>query len=148
MVARLSAWGTTGPWADRRGFDSLVQVATGIALVEGSGERPGVLPAQALDHGTGYLLAAAVLQALAAQSSGAAGGQLAELALARTAGWLLELPRDGSHPPDPADVAPTVVDLDGMIYAQPPVTLPGGPVSWPAAARPWGADPPKWSAHA
>ncbi|WP_172387527.1 CoA transferase [Streptomyces sp. MNP-20] len=89
VVAQLSAWGTGGPWAHRRGFDSLVQVATGIAATEGSPERPGALPAQALDHGTGYLLAAAVLRALTEQRTDGAGGtHLARLALARTAAWL------------------------------------------------------------
>lgn len=83
VVAQLSAWGASGPWAGRRGFDSLVQVATGIAAVEGSRERPGALPAQALDHGTGYLLAAAMLRALTEQSYDG-GGRVVRLALART----------------------------------------------------------------
>ncbi|MET9114917.1 CoA transferase [Streptomyces longwoodensis] len=98
VVAQVSAWGAYGPWGGRRGFDSLVQVATGIAAVEGSAERPGALPAQALDHGTGYLLAAAVLRALTEQAYGdAAGrGRLVRLALARTAAWL----QDGSHRPE------------------------------------------------
>ncbi|MYR64088.1 hypothetical protein GTY54_50435, partial [Streptomyces sp. SID625] len=73
VVAELSAWGAYGPWARRRGFDSLVQVATGIAAVEGGDGRPGALPAQALDHGTGYLLAAAVLRALTEQSHDGGG---------------------------------------------------------------------------
>ncbi|MYR04306.1 CoA transferase, partial [Streptomyces sp. SID6139] len=60
VVAQVSAWGAYGPWGGRRGFDSLVQAATGIAVTEGSAREPGALPAQALDHGTGYLLAAAV----------------------------------------------------------------------------------------
>lgn len=74
VVAQVSAWGAYGPWGGRRGFDSLVQVATGIAAVEGSAERPGALPAQALDHGTGYLLAAAVLRVLTEQAYGDAAG--------------------------------------------------------------------------
>jgi CoA-transferase family III len=123
-IARLSAWGTAGPWSSRRGFDSLVQAATGIAVVEGSAERPGVLPAQALDHGTGYLLAAAVLRA--------GRGGYAEASLARTAKWLLDM---GGQP------QPTLVEMDGGTYAQPPF----GPTGWPAPARPWGADPPRWS---
>ena len=55
------------------------------------GERPGALPCQLLDHGTGYLCAAAALQALARQSA-RGGTQFRELALARTAHWLLGLP--------------------------------------------------------
>ncbi|WP_443044855.1 CoA transferase [Streptomyces sp. NBC_00343] len=87
IVAQLSAWGAYGPWGDRRGFDSLVQVATGIAAIEGSPEHPGALPAQALDHGTGYLLAGAVLRALTEQAEQGYGITL-RLALARTAAWL------------------------------------------------------------
>jgi len=87
IVAQLSAWGGTGPWAGRRGFDSLVQVATGIAAVEGRPGQPGALPAQALDHGTGYLLAAAVPRALTEQSY-EGGSRLVRLSLARTAAWL------------------------------------------------------------
>src|SRR4051812_45171889 len=66
VVARLSAWGRNGPWASRRGFDSIVQAATGIAAVSGDREAgsPGALPAQALDHSAGYLLAAGVLALL------------------------------------------------------------------------------------
>ena len=82
VVAQLSAWGAYGPWGERRGFDSLVQVATGIAAIEGSGERPGALPAQALDHGTGYLLAAAVLRAVTEQLD-EGGTRCVRLALAR-----------------------------------------------------------------
>ncbi|GAB7063765.1 CoA transferase [Streptomyces mexicanus] len=87
IVAQLSAWGGTGPWAGRRGFDSLVQVATGIAAIEGRPGQPGALPAQALDHGTGYLLAAAVLRALTEQSY-EGGSRLVRVAPARTAAWL------------------------------------------------------------
>ncbi|MEU6808607.1 CoA transferase [Streptomyces sp. NPDC046831] len=87
VVAQLSAWGTRGPWGGRRGFDSLVQAATGIAAAEGSAQRPGALPAQALDHGTGYLLAAAVLRALTDQAD-EGGSRTVRLSLARTAAWL------------------------------------------------------------
>jgi len=64
--------GDAGPWGERRGFDSIVQAATGIALVESSddGTTPGALPAQALDHATGYLLAAAVMHAVVRQLAG------------------------------------------------------------------------------
>src|SRR5262249_13189705 len=64
----LDAYGWTGPWAGRRGFDSLVQMSAGIAA-EGmrayGKDRPTPLPVQALDHATGYLLAAAALRGLA-----------------------------------------------------------------------------------
>ncbi|MFF5002899.1 CoA transferase [Streptomyces phaeochromogenes] len=87
VVGQLSAWGAYGPWGGRRGFDSLVQVATGIAAVEGSEEKPGALPAQALDHGTGYLLAAGVLRAVT-EGLDEGGTRFVRPALARTAAWL------------------------------------------------------------
>lgn len=62
---RVCAWGGSGPWAHRRGFDSIVQAASGIARIEGRDNTPGALPAQALDHATGYLLAAGIVDALA-----------------------------------------------------------------------------------
>ncbi|MGP3986051.1 CoA transferase [Streptomyces sp. 3N207] len=102
VVGQLSAWGAGGPWQRRRGFDSLVQAATGIACLEAAGKAgpagkvtsspdlaPGALPAQALDHGSGYLLAAGLLRALTEQRTGTAGSRLVRLSLARTAHWLL-----------------------------------------------------------
>jgi crotonobetainyl-CoA:carnitine CoA-transferase CaiB-like acyl-CoA transferase len=142
VIARLSAWGDVGPWAQRRGFDSLVQAATGIALIEGSAETPGVLPAQALDHGTGYLIAAAVMRALAAQQE-RGNGHLVDLALAATANWLMTLPaRPTSSVPG---LQATVVTLGGTTYAQPPIVLPGGPTTWRASSHPWGSDAPQWA---
>lgn len=69
VTARLDAYGWAGPWAGRRGFDSLVQMSSGIAaagMAAAGADRPTPLPAQALDHGAGHLLAAAVTTALAA----------------------------------------------------------------------------------
>jgi hypothetical protein len=67
VIARLDAYGWAGPWSARRGFDSLVQMSTGIAArgqqVYGT-DRPKPLPAQALDHGAGFALAAGVLRAM------------------------------------------------------------------------------------
>jgi len=83
----LDAYGWSGPWAGRRGFDSLVQMSSGIAaygMAREGGGKPFPLPVQALDHGTGCLLAAAVLHALRRRRSD--GTVLsARLSLARTA---------------------------------------------------------------
>lgn len=63
VLATVDAYGFSGPWRERRGFDSLVQMSVGIAADKTS-EKPNPLPAQALDHGAGYLLAGAVARAL------------------------------------------------------------------------------------
>ncbi|THG33596.1 hypothetical protein E6C64_02085 [Naasia lichenicola] len=93
ISATLSAWGGEGPWHDRRGFDSLVQAASGISwLSSADGETPGALPAQALDHSAGYLLAAGVMTALRTRRR---NGDVwaVEVSLARVAEELLGLPR-------------------------------------------------------
>ncbi|MFK5582476.1 CoA transferase [Serinicoccus sp. LYQ131] len=94
VVVVLDAYGRQGPWAGRRGFDSIVQAATGIGHVYG-GEvggswRPGALPVQALDHATGYGMAAAAMALLLRRTRDGAGS--AHLSLARTAHVLLQLP--------------------------------------------------------
>ena len=64
----LCAWGWSGPWSSRRGFDSLVQMSSGIAeagMRWKVADRPVPLPVQAIDHATGYLMAAAALRGLA-----------------------------------------------------------------------------------
>ena len=104
VEVQLDAWGYSGSWAGRRGFDSLVQLATGIAdpatasvaaaaPPEGDAGRasdaPVALPVQALDHATGWLAATAALRAVAhARRTGE--GSRSRLSLARTA---LELER-------------------------------------------------------
>ena len=93
VVVTLSAWGHLGPWGARRGFDSLVQAACGIAVAEGSPDAPGALPAQLLDHATGYLGAAGALLALARQRRDG-GTHHVRLSLIGTAAWLQSLPRN------------------------------------------------------
>jgi hypothetical protein len=83
----LNAYGWTGPWQARRGFDSLVQMSAGIAaagMAWQQADRPVPLPAQALDHATGYLMAAAVVRGLIDGVRGN-GATTARLSLARTA---------------------------------------------------------------
>ncbi|GAA1982968.1 CoA transferase [Isoptericola halotolerans] len=139
--ARVSAWGTSGPWADRRGFDSIVQAAGGIALIESAdGVTPGALPAQALDHATGYLLAAGVVDALTARSHDGAGRDVA-VCLARTATWLLDAPgRTPDHPPAEPPPSDATVTHGRVRYARPALPVD----DYPAPARPWGTDPPLW----
>ena len=102
VVVTLSAWSQLGPWAGWRGFDSLVQTATGIAH-EGAHARaqmaPHPLPAQALDHATGYLMAAAAIYALTQQQS-QGGGYHIQASLAQTGRWLWQQPRIPITAPD------------------------------------------------
>jgi len=165
VVVSLSAWGSRGPWGDRRGFDSIVQAASGIAMAEsGDGERPGALPCQLLDHGTGYLCAAAALRGLARQSVHG-GTVFRELSLARTAHWLLGgAGADGRDPvsasgdltgtgpvssaADESDAWLTTLDSAAgpVTTVRPPGQLDGEMLSWPHLLRRYGGDRAAWAA--
>ncbi|WAZ20804.1 CoA transferase [Streptomyces cinnabarinus] len=148
VVAQLSAWGAYGPWGERRGFDSLVQAATGIAAVTGTPEQPGALPAQALDHGTGYLLAAAVLRELTERLQ-EGYSRVVRLALARTALWLTDgIDAGAESGPAYEGPGPWLAETDSALgrlrYALPPVAFAGGPVDWVRPPGVWGNDPARW----
>lgn len=142
VIAQLSAWGLDHP--DRAGFDSLVQAESGIAMIEsGNGIRPGALPAQALDHSAGYLLAAAVT-ALLRRRDAEGGTWFVQTSLRRVAAELLGMTRRAepvldSPIDDPSHTAHFQVGGSELITARP--ALPGLDF---AAPRPWGQDQPRW----
>ncbi len=155
----LDAYGHTGPWAARRGFDSLVQMSTGIAgagLRSGLADRPTPLPVQALDHGTGYLVAAAVLSGLAARVR-TGRGMRSRLSLARTAAALeqstrlaalpIELAQASTVEPVTAQLAvPSALDTPwgAATLLSPPVRFTASPLVWERSPRPLGSDAPAW----
>jgi CoA-transferase family III len=104
VYVSLCAYGHEGPWAGRRGFDSLVQNANGLNAAEAeaaAADRPRPLPAQALDHGAGYLMAFAAMSALARRAE-QGGSWHVRVSLAQTGTWLRRLGRiDGLACPDP-----------------------------------------------
>ncbi|MDQ0642077.1 CoA transferase [Microbacterium murale] len=142
IIAQLSAWGTAHP--DRAGFDSLVQAESGIAMIESpDGERPGALPAQALDHSAGYLLAAAVCETLRRRRR-EGGTWHIETSLRRVAAELLGMPRREAPEPereiDPAEHSQEFL-IEGRTLVTAGSVLPGFSF---AAPRPWGGDRPQW----
>ncbi len=95
VVVSLSAYGHDGPWANRRGFDSQVQNASGINVAEAEAAgvaAPKELPAQALDHATGYLMAFGAMMALARKAQ-EGGSWHVRVSLAQTGHWLKSLGR-------------------------------------------------------
>jgi crotonobetainyl-CoA:carnitine CoA-transferase CaiB-like acyl-CoA transferase len=151
----LSAYGPRGPWAGRRGFDSLTQTASGFNQAEaeaaGDPSTPKPLPAQALDHAAGYLLAFGALAALQRQMQ-EGGSWHVEVSLARTGQWIRSLGRipNGLACPAPtrADVADLLEDSEsgfGRLSAvRHPATLSHTPPAWTRPAMPLGSHPPRW----
>ena len=137
VAVTLTAWGNSGPWRERRGFDSLVQAACGIAVTYGrqddDGWKPGALPVQALDHATGYGLAAAVLTLLAERIRTGTGGS-AVLSLARTAEELFALPAGGHDNPVSSLQEPEYMFADSpygqLRFVGPPLVVQGMPLTY------------------
>jgi hypothetical protein len=146
------AYGWTGPWAGRRGFDSLVQMSSGIAqagMVAAGSDRPRPLPVQALDHATGYLLAAAALRGLA-QRRRTGHGSVWRTSLARIGCLLTNLAQPADivpfAPPVAADFLPSseMTAWGPLRRLRPPVTITGIPMRWDHPATPLGTDPAQW----
>ncbi|WP_237656904.1 CoA transferase [Agreia sp. COWG] len=144
--ATVTAWGGTPGWNDRRGFDSLVQAATGISVLEsrspaGQPFVPGALPVQALDHSAGYLLASAVIRALAARLDGLADTRVS-VSLTGVAGLLLDAER---HTAPDARLEPTgdVTVSHGDFTTARPALAEFDDYAWPA--HPIGDDKPRWA---
>jgi crotonobetainyl-CoA:carnitine CoA-transferase CaiB-like acyl-CoA transferase len=105
VCVSLCAYGYEGPWANRRGFDSLVQNANGmnVAEAEAAGEdTPRPLPCQALDHATGYLMAFGAMTALRRRAT-QGGSWHVRCSLAQSCFWFQNLGRieGGLSAPDP-----------------------------------------------
>jgi crotonobetainyl-CoA:carnitine CoA-transferase CaiB-like acyl-CoA transferase len=158
VYVSLSAYGHAGPWAERRGFDSLVQTATGFNHAEGQAagvEGPKELPAQMLDHATGYLMAFGAMMAKARQSR-EGGSWHVRVSLARTGQWLWNLGRvaDGFKTEDLRGdaVSPFVEEMSsgfGPLRAvNHSAVLSKTPAFWARPAMPLGSHPPQWPARA
>jgi crotonobetainyl-CoA:carnitine CoA-transferase CaiB-like acyl-CoA transferase len=154
VYVSLSAYGRAGSWAGRRGFDSLVQTATGFNHAEGQAagiDGPKELPAQMLDHATGYFMAFGAMMAKARQSR-EGGSWHVRVSLAQTGRWLWNLGRvaDGFATEDlkgetvksfieeiPSGFGP----LRSVTHA---ALLSKTPAFWARPAMPLGSHKPQW----
>ena len=149
----LCAYGWTGPWALRRGYDSLVQMSCGIAAAGRDwqhSEQPVPLPVQALDHATGYLMAAAVIRGLTDRLR---EGRIlsARLSLARTACLLTEYPAVACEPlytgvrEADYDTAPEPTAWGPGLRLRPPLRIGDLRLHWPRPATRLGSASAAWS---
>ena len=147
----LDAYGWSGPWAGRRGFDSLVQMSAGVAA-EGmrrfGKDKPTPLPVQALDHAAGYLLAAAAVRALTERAVSGAGSSH-RLSLARVAALLASERADAQAPFVPVGEADYASEIEATDWGparrlRPPAVVEGALMLWARPASRLGAAQPAW----
>jgi hypothetical protein len=159
VVANLSAYGPTGPWSDRRGFDSLVQTCSGMNISEAehysAGETARTLPFQALDSASGFFLAAGISAALYKQAT-EGGSYEVNVSLAGTMKFLRSLGQyEGSSAFDceqyktqddvPAEFLEERESGFGLIKAVThSASIKGMDVGWEIMPKPLGSDQVCW----
>ena len=161
VYVTLSAYGRDGPWAERRGFDSLVQTAMGFSLAEGQAANPYLgessniavpraLPMQILDHATGFLIALCSSAAIARQQR-EGGSWHVNVSLAQTGHWLRGLGRVSNgfavpvSPPDPyLDASDS--GFGKLMSIAHSATLSKTPAKWNRPSMPPGTHAPIWPA--
>jgi crotonobetainyl-CoA:carnitine CoA-transferase CaiB-like acyl-CoA transferase len=151
VVVSLSAYGETGPWGGRRGFDSLVQSATGFNLAEAQAagaSEPKALPVQILDMATGFLIAFGAQAALLRQQR-EGGSWRVRVSLARTGSWLRGLGRVAhglaAPRPDFTGLMETTASGWGELVAmRHAAEFSHTPARWRRPSMPPGTDPLAW----
>jgi crotonobetainyl-CoA:carnitine CoA-transferase CaiB-like acyl-CoA transferase len=154
VCVALSAWGNTGPWRMRRGFDTIVQCVSGIAHSAGGAATPRYLPVSAIDYVAGYLMAFGAMVALQRRAR-EGGSWLVRLSLARTGQWItdrgmvpasaLEGIAEEFAQEEIAGLCTEVDAPDGRIrHLKPVVQLSETPGRWDRPPVPLGYHKPEW----
>ena len=158
----LSAFGHDGPWATRRGFDTVVQTVSGMTTrqaecVPGKTAGPQFYPVAAIDYCTGYLMAFGAMVALQRRAQ-EGGSWHVRISLAQVGKWIVDL---GEVPtaaledvPDeftPAEIErwSTVSETPSgrLRHLQPVVQLSKTPARWARPSVPLGYHRPVWPAR-
>ena len=138
IYATVSCYGETGPWQDRPGWEQLAQTCTGMAVAQGSADKPELSVVYPNDYVTGYLTAYAILAAVLKRSE-RGGGYRVRTSLCKTAMWLQEFV------PVPKTPLPTPETLARVIKR---MTLrretAWGPLSFMGPVTRFSATPPRW----
>jgi crotonobetainyl-CoA:carnitine CoA-transferase CaiB-like acyl-CoA transferase len=152
VYVSLSAYGRLGPWSMRRGFDSLVQTATGFNDAEGmafGGGSPRALPMQILDMASAFLIAFGTQAALLRQRA-QGGSWHVQVSLARTAAWLRSLGRvDAGFAAPPVDaralMEPSESGFGPLQAVRHAARFSATPARYARASVPPGTDPLAWT---
>ena len=143
VYVNLSAWGTEGPWRERRGFDSIVQTVSGMAYAQG-GDKPKLMPVSAIDYVSGYLMAFGALVALERRAT-EGGSWLVRVSLARTGKWIVDrgFIQDFSSVESP-DVEHLLMKTGKYTHLKPVLGLSETPPFWERPPVPLGTHPAEW----
>ena len=152
VVVSINCYGHEGPWAGRPGWEQLAQATSGMASEHSGGAHPALVGAALNDYTTGYLGATSAMLALARRAT-EGGSWHVRVSLARTAMWIMSLPRVAAdalpHPVDPAEIAPWMIDMQtawGPLKRLGPVArMSAAPPRWELPPAPLGTNPPAWS---
>ncbi|RBA09103.1 hypothetical protein FPRO05_07383 [Fusarium proliferatum] len=154
----MSAFGPKGPWAERRGYDSLVQTCSGMNVSEaehfGAGEVARPTPCQALDHAGGYLLASGVMAALYRQSV-EGGSYRVDVSLAGAMKYLRSLGQYSGKSGFEAEDFESASDVEEFLETRQTgfgemraithsVRIEGAQTSWDVMPKPLGSDQAEW----
>jgi crotonobetainyl-CoA:carnitine CoA-transferase CaiB-like acyl-CoA transferase len=158
----LCAFSHVGPWASRRGFDTVVQSVSGITMRQGEvfpGAAPGpqFYPVSAIDYLTGYLMAFGAMVALARRAR-EGGSWLVRISLAQTGRWLVgrgQVP-ESALKDVPKEFTPTEIErwsitsdtpVGKLQHLAPVVQLSETPARWARPTVPLGYHEPAWPAR-
>src|SRR6516164_1451406 len=163
VYVSLCAFSHMGPWASRRGFDTVVQNVSGITTRQGElfpGAEPGpqFYPVSAIDYLTGYLMAFGAMVALARRAR-EGGSWLVRISLAQTGRWLVncgEVPeaslKNVAKEFSEAEIDRWSIESDApagrLRHLGPTVRLSETPPRWARPSVPLGHNEPVWPARA
>jgi crotonobetainyl-CoA:carnitine CoA-transferase CaiB-like acyl-CoA transferase len=151
VYVTLSAWGAAGPWSARRGFDSIVQTVSGMAMEQGRAgsdpTKPKLMPVSAIDYVSGYLMAYGALAALARRAT-EGGSWLVKVSLARTGKWIVDrgFIDDFASVKEP-DVKDLLMQTGNVAHLKPVLGLSETPPYWERPPAPLGTHPAEWPAR-
>ena len=151
VYVTLSAWGTQGPWHDRRGFDSIVQTVSGMAYAQGAGSdplKPKLLPVSVIDYVSGYLMAFGTMVALARRAT-EGGSWRVRVSLARTGKWIVDrgfIGNFASVPPELSgeELKKLTMKTQNYSHLKPVLELSETPPFWERPPAPLGTHPAEW----
>src|SRR5215813_10397608 len=162
VYVSLCAFSHEGPWASRRGFDTVVQNVSGITTRQGElfpGAEPGpqFYPVSAIDYLTGYLMAFGALVALARRAR-EGGSWLVRISLAQTGRWLVgrgevqeaalkDVPKEFTSEELKRWSMTTDTPVGRLRHLGPTVRLSETPPRWARPSVPLGHNEPVWPAR-